>query len=278
MAEKEIQDWIKEAKKRGVSKSEVESELKKHGYNSSLVSKTSNTKTWKYIITAIIIFGVLASLFGIYSLVFKPLVFKPNAFTEELKQAESLFKSEKWDEAIGPYQKILAGNPDLNAEYTSNKNIGTCYLKKKAYNKAISHYKKAIKLKPDEAYIANKNLGVIYYRRKDYDTSFEYLIRALTLANNPLIHSTRLDELYFHLGSVYSQKKEFDKSTEYHRKVIEVPESDASPYYLGYSYYLLGVYDKAEFYLNKYLKDYPGGGGESEVKSMLNTIKESKKS
>lgn len=50
----------------------------------------------------------------------------------------------------------------------------------------------------------------------------------------------------------------------------------ASPFYLGYSYYRLGDYDKAEFYLNKHLDNNPDEEEASSIKNTLNMIKEKK--
>lgn len=273
-SEKEIQKWIKEAKKRGASKSEIESELKRHGYNSSLINKTLNNKTRNYVIIALLILMLLSSAV-IYFMFFKTTT-ETNTYSEELKQAETLLENRNYAEAERIYQKILIGNPDLEARYIANRDLGRAYYEQRRHNKSIAYYERAIELKPDRAYAANRDLGVIYYRLGDYDTSLKYLNTAVVIINGSFAEP-RADRLYFFLASAYAQKKEFDKSVEYHRKVIQVPENIANPYFLGYSYYLLGMYDKAEFYLNKGLEDTPQTVQRSEIENILNTIKESKK-
>lgn len=275
MDEKKIKDWIGEANKRGVDRPKIEAELKKQGYDSSLINKTLNPKI-KITFFALITLGILALLIGGYFLVLKPFV-----FTNDMKQAEQFFNERKMDKAIGLYQKVLANNPDPETSYIANRDVGTIYYGKEDYDKAMLYYIKAIELRPDIAYMATRNLGIIYYRKNDYNNSLGYLYWALNITSNPEVHPVGLEELYFYLGVSHARIKEYNQAAKYYRKIIEMPEDQISPYYLGLSYFRLGMYDKAEFYLSnldEFFKEHPVQAKKDTVERALKIIQEKKSS
>lgn len=275
MNEKEIKEWIREANKRGVDRSKIEAELKKHGYDSSLINKTLNQNT-KTVFFTLITLGILALLIGGYFLVLKPLV-----FTDDTIRAAQLLKETELDENITLYQKALANNPDPETSYTLNRDIGSAYYGKEDYDKAIPYYTRAIELRPDISYIATKHMGIIYFRKNDYNNSLGYLYWALEITNNPEVEPLGLEELYFYLGVSHAQLKEYEQAAKYYRKIIEMPEDQISPYYLGLSYFRLGMYDKAEFYLSnldEFFKEHPAQAKKDTVERALKIIQEKKSS
>ncbi len=129
--------------------------------------------------------------------------------------------------------------------------------------------------------MATKNLGIIYYRKNDYNNSLGYLSWALEIISNPEVEPLGLEELYFYLGVSHAQIKEYQQAAKYYRKIIEMPEDQISPYYLGLSYFRLGMYDKAEFYLSnldEFFKEHPVQAKKDTVERALKIIKEKKSS
>ncbi len=80
-----------------------------------------------------------------------------------LKKAKNLYDSEKYEEAVSEYSKILANNYESADLYY---NTGNCYYRLANYPEAIYYYEKANLLAPDDADIQH-NLALA--NRQIYD-------------------------------------------------------------------------------------------------------------
>ena len=83
----------------------------------------------------------------------------------QVKQANVLFKQQKWDEAIDHYMNALEQNQNTNiVQY----DLGAAFYKKGNYNQSIEHLQKALpKKEKDKKFTANAhyNLGNAFYQK-----------------------------------------------------------------------------------------------------------------
>jgi len=93
-------------------------------------------------------------------------------------------------------------------------------------------------------------LGDIYFREKDYLNSLKYYSIMLDLlkANNKYSNET-IGFCYKRIGIVYLNLKNYDISINYLSLSFElIPYDNETLYYLGYTYYLKGLYHEALSY------------------------------
>ncbi|MXV83975.1 tetratricopeptide repeat protein [Candidatus Poribacteria bacterium] len=106
------------------------------------------------------------------------------------------------------------------------------------YEEAISHFTKAIKLKPDsaEAYI---NRGIAYYKKNDFDNAIKDFVKAIQLKPDSA-------EAYFNRGNAYDKKAQFDNAIRDYTEAIRLNPDDVRTYYnRGNTYYEKGDFDNA---------------------------------
>ena len=77
---------------------------------------------------------------------------------EFIRTGKESMKTERYDDAVGAYQKALEIEPN-NA--VAHNDLGSAYLKLEKYEDAVSSYKKAIELDPYNE-TAHYNLGFAY--------------------------------------------------------------------------------------------------------------------
>ncbi|MFQ5584492.1 MAG: tetratricopeptide repeat protein, partial [Calditrichia bacterium] len=85
------------------------------------------------------------------------------------------------------------------------------------YDKAIEHYLKAIRLKPNAVYY--QNIADVYREIKNFDEAIDYYNEAIAL--NP-----KYDKAYNSLGVTYDSQKEYDKAIEYYQQAISINPGD----------------------------------------------------
>jgi len=99
-------------------------------------------------------------------------------------------------------------------------NLGNAYFAKKDYDAAIEQYKKAIRIKPDDAAI-HYNLGAAYSNKGDYEAAVKEHLRAIELepkmsdAHNGLIFA------YYKLGEYEEAWKHIETAKQ---QGVNVPE------------------------------------------------------
>ena len=94
-----------------------------------------------------------------------------------LTRASKLYQSEKYNKALGEYDKAIQIDQNNFKAYFWR---GRTYIKIERYESAIADFKLVVKLKPDYA-PAYDNLGWLYGQRQEYDESITYLSKSLEL-------------------------------------------------------------------------------------------------
>jgi Flp pilus assembly protein TadD len=101
--------------------------------------------------------------------------------------------------------------------------LGLAYWKTNNFEKALSSYKKALELNPDNALVYG-NLGNLYLTAQNLDLAEESFRKAFKL--NP-----KLTEVNNGLGAVYFQRGDFLAAEGYFRKSVELAPSNYLAYY-----------------------------------------------
>lgn len=103
--------------------------------------------------------------------------------------------NEKYDEALGNFNKVLMREPS-NA--LARINVGYICLKKRTFGEAIEHLSKAIRLDNDKkaTLYAHFYLGLVYLEREMYEDAENFFQKTLVLGPN-------LIEAYYEMGRSY---------------------------------------------------------------------------
>jgi len=109
-------------------------------------------------------------------------------------------------------------NPNIHNE------LGLVYRDLKAFQKALTHFKKSISLKPDFSE-AHNNLGTLYIVMKKWDLALESFNAA---ANNILYRTPHF--AYNNMGLVYYNKGDYQNAIGSYKKALELAP-DYSPCY-----------------------------------------------
>ena len=91
-------------------------------------------------------------------------------------------------------------------------NLGTVYYARKSYRRAITEYKKALRINPKSASIWS-NLGTGYFARKDYKRAEESWQEALTL--DPDVFENRSTQ------GVLLQERSVEERAKFHFTLAE---------------------------------------------------------
>lgn len=144
---------------------------------------------------------------------------------------------QEWEKSITHYTKAIELKPEFVAAYL---NRGLVYMKKENYEHAIADQKKAIDIKPDnpDAYF---NLGMIYNQKKDFDLAIKRFTKAIELYPD-------FAGAYNHRGVVFRDKQsDYERAIEDFTKAIELkPEFIGEVYNnRGIAYRKKGDYEQA---------------------------------
>jgi len=133
-------------------------------------------------------------------------------------------------------------------------------------NEAITAYKKAIKLQPNNA-IAHYSLGVVYQNKKMLDKATDLYQKAKQLAPN-------LAYPYYGLGTIYHSKLIFDKAQEFYEEAVRLaPDFAEAHLQLGNLYFKLGRYREAVLKYRKSLQIIRDKNRAAEVSKYLKEAK-----
>jgi len=123
-------------------------------------------------------------------------------------------------------------NGRITPEYALYLFKGSNYLINAKYQEAVTEFKEALRLKPDDADL-NYYLGVSNYSLGLYTEAIKYLEKALNTKQD--------DELYYFLGVSNYSLGQYQEAIKYLKKVLEINPIDAEAYMLiGMSRYLSG--------------------------------------
>src|SRR5208337_3151938 len=172
-----------------------------------------------------------------------------------LKEAESLHRAGKLDQAIEDYRAFLKRYPDV-APVRSN--LGAALAGAGRYEEAILEYMKALKIQPGNPQV-ELNLALAHYKAVQLTEAASELLPLHAAVPGNLKIALLLADCYFRLGE--------------YRKVVELlepieaahPEEQALIYLLGMALIRDGQVSKGEVLVNKILRN----GDSAEAHLML---------
>ena len=136
------------------------------------------------------------------------------------------------DNALKSYQQAVR----LRKDYVEAiNNIGTVYYARKSFGRAISYYKRAIKIAPSEPRTASiySNLGTAYFARKQYKEATDAFQTALSLDADVFEHHSNFGVLleernveerakyHYYVAKMYAKNGRTDMALQYLRKALE---------------------------------------------------------
>lgn len=143
-------------------------------------------------------------------------------------------------------------DPQQKRKADAARNLGEAYLKEERYTAALGEFLKAEQMNPDDAILQN-DLGLAYMAKDKYDLAIRHFERAVQIKPDYSLAKNNL-------GSAYLTLEEWNKAIP----VLEEVTKDmlyATPHFplanLGWAYYNLGNYAKAEEYFERALELVP---------------------
>lgn len=154
-----------------------------------------------------------------------------------------------FDNAIQRQELVLSLAP--NAAYAYNE-LGLLSRRKKAYEKSLEYFNKAIELTPTWA-MAQTNLCAIYNDLDQYDN-------AILHCNLALAADSSFALAWHNRGVVFDAKGDFPQAINCFNKALSFdPDYPTTYYMLGNAYYLSGNKEKAEENWNRCIQLDPKG-------------------
>ena len=123
-----------------------------------------------------------------------------------MEEAQSLFKSRKYDDALKQVGKALEADPDYADAYFLQ---GSIALKRKEFSLMEESFKQAIELCPEVDPEAYFQLGWLYYDEKNYKNAEEQLKKFLSFDRINEDHASKA-ELFLIRSSLYAHPVPFD--------------------------------------------------------------------
>ena len=170
----------------------------------------------------------------------------------------ALMRLKNYDDAISAWQQLIAIAPD---DPDGPANLGSAFVAAKRYSDAVSAFESAKRLSPDSTPLYVQ-LGTAYVRADNEDKALAVYKKALEMSPTP--------EMYNDVGyELADANKQLPLALQYAEKAVHDEEeastkvtlsglrdlgysSSLVAYWdtLGWVYFRMGVYDKAEIYLN----------------------------
>ena len=153
---------------------------------------------------------------------------------------KTFFQLTYWKNGITLFEHAISVTDN---NYLAQNNLGTAYAPVDL-NKAIFHYRSALKLKPRLA-VAFYNLGNVYIRKGQIDEAIHHYLKALQ------IKPDYLDALN-NLGMAYLNRDDYDKAALYFETALKInPQKANVRNNLANIYVLEGKIEKAIFHYKK---------------------------
>ena len=154
-------------------------------------------------------------------------------------------RNKTWLKEITLWEDVIRKNPENVRGYNM---VGIIHKDNGDFEKAISAYRIALQLKPDNAG-THVNLGNVYISKGMLDEALREFLAAVSLQGMDSIDTSAL---YINLGTLYMRKGLPDKAVEYYTYALKIFPEDALTYYnLGIAYKSKGARDKAAEYFEK---------------------------
>jgi Tfp pilus assembly protein PilF len=119
-----------------------------------------------------------------------------------LFSVRTVSRNRDWKDGMTLWTSVLQNAPQCARAHD---NLGTEYLNRKDYQRALSHYQQAVSIRPEGAMFHN-NLGMAYGAIGDLSNSEKEFRKAIALNN-------RLARPYNNLGTVLYFKGEYDTAS-----------------------------------------------------------------
>lgn len=133
--------------------------------------------------------------------------------------------------------------------------VGNYFHAKKNVDKTIRYYQKALRVDPQD-YYANIGLAGVLVLNKSFRESLDFFKKANALKKPDIVTLTLMFVVYQTLGEETLQKEVLKDIKHFFNN------SEAAAYErLAYTFFDLGMYDEAEYYLKEILGNYPKEGG-----------------
>jgi len=188
-----------------------------------------------------------------------------------LEQGKQFFWEQEYSEAIRQLEKCMEQDPDNPEIYYY---IAQCYFQqgpqsslrairyfRQAYqvsDVAIEKYRQQIEAYPEEDHTNQYiQLAYIYQIRSLIPGVNEYQ-EALEIYQKLLEERPRITSAYYHMGWIYYQQEEYQDAINVFLKYLEPGlKSDFVYYHLGLSYDKINEREKAEYYFQLILEEFP---------------------
>ncbi|MBN1405796.1 MAG: tetratricopeptide repeat protein [Candidatus Omnitrophica bacterium] len=147
----------------------------------------------------------------------------------------SLLGYGEFEKAISHFTEAYKIRPDLQRAHI---NIGIAYEGMGNLDSAVYHYRMAIEAEPG-SWKAYNNMGLVLVKQKRYSEAIEVLKTALTISPDSW-------EANNNIGIAYGRKGDFQKSVQYYSRATELNPAQISPCLnRGNAYFNNSMYDDA---------------------------------
>ena len=143
-----------------------------------------------------------------------------NSVATLFMRGTTLFKSDRFEEGISYFNRVLESDPGNNLAYY---NIGYGYYSLKEYEKAISSFSKALELNPSDS-ASQMYIGLIHYYKAEYPESIEAYNRAISIY-------PKYATAFYNRGLAYGQMKVYDKAIADFDRATELKKDYPDAYY-----------------------------------------------
>jgi Flp pilus assembly protein TadD len=127
-----------------------------------------------------------------------------------------LYERGKTEKAIYHYTKALKFKPNY---WSAHNNLALVLAEQGKLKEAFDHYQEALKIKPHDAVIQN-NFGTFLAQQGKLDQAIAHFSRALELRPG-------FAEVYGNLGNVFEQQGKMDKAIAHYYKALEIKPNHA---------------------------------------------------
>jgi tetratricopeptide (TPR) repeat protein len=179
-----------------------------------------------------------------------------------LDRAESLFKEERWDEAIAAYREVLSTAPPLGVIQLQ---IATAYRHKKDYGAALAAYNDLLKSDPGNA---KAHVGIASTERERGD--IDAADRTLTAASQ---EPSAGRDVFYALADVKLEKGDVEQASAFYQKAAAADPAWGKPLYmLGMGALKKGDSSGAATFLQQVIAVDPVSAEAALAKTTLDTL------
>ncbi|HEX9902432.1 MAG TPA: tetratricopeptide repeat protein [Acidobacteriota bacterium] len=193
-------------------------------------------------------------------------------------QGNALLKEDKADEALLVFEDFLLKYPDI---YQIHLSIGSCYLKKKEWDKAAAEF--TLVLEKTKAIFGDyqkdkstsvralSGLGEIYLMREDLVKAQEFFKQAVDISPEDEVAA-------YNVGEVFFSNQQTEEAIHYFELAVKIKKDWPKPYLrLGYVFLNKGDYAKSIEYFSKFVELDPQNPEVPQVKNIIATIEKLRK-